>query len=278
MLILTLMLVTQTGDTLKVRQIPRPPPPDARIDTLTLGAPTVRIPTGQGTASVWLVRAADTLFIAASIPDTTPYWGDDFVVSLDTRGDAASSPQHDDFQLDFRRVLDSSVVYRGRDGRWQPPRGDPDWRLGAERSGGGWEVSSHGDARGWSVLIRLDPAWLEGEAGRRPRIALRIYDDLPGGWFAWPPARRSGLGATVEDSPAFWGAVTSTVSPLRLPLCKEWDALEPKAGRNHHLSPCASGTWATSSGMAARSVMQQRHLSNRLIPRPFKQNPVQPRE
>jgi hypothetical protein len=190
-----------------VREIPRPPPPDAGIDTLALGAPGIRMQTGQGTALIWLVRAADTLFIAASIPDSTPYWGDDFVVSLDTRGDGAPSPQHDDFQLYFRRVLDSSVVYRGRDGRWQPPRGDPDWRVGAERSGGGWEVSGRNEAQGWSVLIRLDPAWLEGEAGRRPRIAFRIYDDAPGGWFAWPAPRNRGPATTVEQSPATWSVL-----------------------------------------------------------------------
>jgi hypothetical protein len=203
-LLLSLMLVAQTGDTLKVREIPRPPPPDARIDTLTLGPPSLRIGTGQGTGLVWVLRAADTLFIAASIPDSTPYWGDDFVVSLDTRGDGAPSPQHDDFQLDFRRVLDSSVVYRGRDGRWQPPRGDPDWRLGAERSGGGWEVSGRNEARGWSVLIRLDPARTAGEGGQRPRIAFRIYDDAPGGWFTWPAALKAGSATTVESIPALW--------------------------------------------------------------------------
>lgn len=210
MLLLSLILVAQTGDTLKVREIPRPPPRDARIDSLALGAPSVRIQTGQGTALVWLLRAYDTLFIAASIPDSTPYWGDDFVVSLDTRGDAAPSPQHDDFQLDFRRELDSSVVYRGRNGQWEPPRGDPDWRLGAERSGGGWEVSGRSDARGWSVLIRLDPAWLEGEAGRRPRIAFRIYDNAPGGWFAWPVSPWAASPTMVERTPALW-------APLRRP-------------------------------------------------------------
>jgi hypothetical protein len=174
------------------------------MDKVALGQPTVRIPTGQGTALVWVVRAADTLFIAASIPDSTPYWGDDFVVSLDTNGDAAASPQHDDFQLYFRRMLDSSVVYRGRDSRWQPPRGDPDWRLGSERSGGGWEVSGRNQPNGWSVLIRMDPAWLEGAGSRRPRIAFRIYDDAPGGWFAWPKATGNTPAKMVEQSPANW--------------------------------------------------------------------------
>lgn len=159
MLLLLFLLATQAGDTVTIRAIPHPPRPDTRIESAVLGEPSIRIPTGQGSALVWLLRAADTVFIAASIPDSTPYWGDDFVVSLDTRGDGAPSPQHDDFQLDFRRVLDSSVVYRGRNGRWEPPRGDPDWRLGAERSGGGWEVSGRNDASGWSALIRLDPAW-----------------------------------------------------------------------------------------------------------------------
>jgi hypothetical protein len=197
------LLTMQTGDTLKIRSVPHPPPPDIKIDSAVLGKPSVRIRTGQGTALVWLLHAADTVFIAASILDSTPYWGDDFVVSLDTRGDGAPSPQHDDFQLDFRRVLDSSVVYRGRSGRWEPPRGDPDWRLGTERSGGGWEVSGDNEAKGWSVLVRLDPAWLEGENGGLPRIAFRIYDDAPSGWFAWPLPR--GTAPTmVERTPALW--------------------------------------------------------------------------
>lgn len=204
MLTLLFLLATQASDTARVRAIPHPPLPDTRIDTVALGEPRLRIRTGQGTALVWLLRAADTLFIAASIPDSTPYWGDDFVLSLDTQGDGAPSPQHDDFQLDFRRVLDSSVVYRGRNGRWEPPRNDPDWRLGADRSGGGWEVSGHNDGRGWSVLVRLDPAWFADEDGRRPRIALRIYDDAPGGWFTWPLPRGGTPPTMVERTPALW--------------------------------------------------------------------------
>jgi len=167
----------------------------------------VRIRTGQGVALVWLVRAADTTFVAARIPDSTPYWGDDFVVSFDTRGDAAPTPQHDDFQLYFRRVLDSSVVFRGRKGRWEPPRGDPDWRLGSDRSGGGWEVTGTGDERGWSLLLRLEPAWFVGEADRRTRVAFRIYDDAPGGWFSWPLPPVGLPGTIVEGAPALWSPV-----------------------------------------------------------------------
>jgi hypothetical protein len=160
--------------------------------------------THQGTALVWLLRAADTFFVAASIPDSSPYWGDDFVVSIDTQGDGAPTPQHDDFQLYFQRTLDSSVVFRGRNGRWEPPRDDPDWRLGKDRSGGGWEVSAREGARGWNILVRLNPAWFAGESGRPPRIAFRIYDDSPSGWFSWPGPPHGAPVTLVERTPALW--------------------------------------------------------------------------
>ncbi len=207
MLPLLFLLTGQMGDTLTIRPIPRPPSPDTPIDSARLGSPQVRLRTRQGTALVWLLRSADTVFIAASIPDSTPYWGDDFVLSLDTRGDAAASPQHDDFQWHLRRVLDSSVVFRGRNGRWEPPRNDPYWRLGTEREGGGWEVGGRDSSAGWSLLLRLDSAWVYGEDGRRPRIAFRIYDDAPGGWFAWPSPQTGAPPTTVEQSPALWSMV-----------------------------------------------------------------------
>ena len=202
MLLLALQLALP--DTLRIREIDQPLPVAAIIDSVSLGSPQVRIQTGQATALVWLLRARDTVFVAASIPDSTAYWGDDFVISFDTSGDAAESPQHDDFQLYFRRVIDSSVVYRGRNGRWQPPRDDPDWRLGAERSGGGWTVSAREQRSRWSLLVRLDPAWFRG-GGRRPaRVAFRVYDDSPGGWYAWPPPHRPVEAKTVENSPTLW--------------------------------------------------------------------------
>jgi hypothetical protein len=207
MLLLLWILQVPSQDTLKIGSIDHPPSPREPIDSAHLGPPQVRLRTGQGTALIWLLRAGDTVFIAATIPDTTPYWGDDFVLGLDIRGDGAPSPQHDDFQWDFRRVLDSSVVFRGRNGRWQPPRNDPDWRLGGERGGGGWEVTSRNGRAGWSLLLRLDPAWFAGEAGRLPRMAFRIYDDAPSGRFAWPLPRGTAPPTTVEQAPEHWAPV-----------------------------------------------------------------------
>jgi len=197
-------LQVASTDTIVIRTLDRAPLPGEVGDSHFYGRPQVRIPTRQGTALVWLVRSMDTVFVAASIPDSTVYWGDDFVLSLDTRGDAAASPQHDDFQFYFRRVLDSSVVFRGRDGRWEPPRDDPDWRLGSDRAGGGWEVSERDDAYGWSLLLRLDPAWLQGAEGRLPRFALRIYDNDPQGWFAWPLPPGTPQPSSVEQTPELW--------------------------------------------------------------------------
>jgi hypothetical protein len=203
-LLLLLVVQGRSPDTLRIRDHQRSPQPGRNLDSLRYGPPQVRLRTGQGSALIWLMRVTDTVFIAANIPDTTPYWGDDFVVSLDANGDAASSPQHDDFQFYFRRALDSSVVFRGRNGRWEPPRDDPDWRLGPGRAGGGWEVSSTDEGGGWGVLLRLDPAWLTGERNRAPRIAFRIYDDSPGGWFSWPSPGPGAPATVVERTPALW--------------------------------------------------------------------------
>jgi hypothetical protein len=202
-----LAIQTPAADTLAIRDIERPPPAGEVLSSSRYGSAQVQIRTRQSLALVWLLRAADTVFVAARIPDSTRYWGDDFVVSLDTGGDGASAPQHDDFQLYFRRELDSSVVFRGRNGRWEPPRDDPDWRLGRDRSGGGWEVSGTTDARGWTLLIRLDPAWFAGKPGRLPRVGFRIYDDSPAGWFAWPVPAGTAPASSVEQRPALWAPI-----------------------------------------------------------------------
>lgn len=201
------LLQSAAPDTISIPSIGQPPAPGTLIDSAHLGPPRLHLQTRQGVAPIWLFRAADTFFVAATIPDSTWYWGDDFVLSLDTRGDGGDQPRHDDFQLYLRRSLDSSVVYRGRLGRWEPPKGDPDWRLGTERAGGGWEVSARDGAKGWSLLLRLDPVWLEGAEGRLPRLAVRIYDNDPQGWFAWPQPPGTPQASSVERIPDLWAVV-----------------------------------------------------------------------
>jgi hypothetical protein len=205
--LLFLLVQAISLDTIRIRDTQSSPPPGRLLDTVQYGSSQIRLRTGQGTARIWLLRARDTVFLAAIIPDTTRYWGDDFVVSLHTDGQAAPLPQHEDFQLYFRRMLDSSVVFRGRNGRWEPPRDDPDWRLGPARAGGGWEISSVDDAGSWGVLLRLDPAWLAADGNSAPRIAFRIYDDKPGGWFSWPSPAAGEPATVIERSPARWARV-----------------------------------------------------------------------
>ncbi len=205
-ILVTLALQAAPRDTVPVRLV-ESAPADAGSSAAALGEPALRVGTGQGAASIWLLRTRDSAFIVARIPDSTYYWGDDLVISLDVSGDRGPVPGHDDFQWYFRRSLDSSVVYRGRGGRWEAPRGDPDWRLGPSREGGGWTAGSRSEAAGWSLTLRLDGAWLDGEAGRRPGIAFRIYDDSPGGWFAWPPPVDGRQPSSVEKVPDRWGVV-----------------------------------------------------------------------
>jgi hypothetical protein len=210
-ILLVVALQVAPRDTVAVRLV-ESVPADAGSSAKALGEPSLRISTGQGAASIWLLRTRDSAFVLARIPDSTHYWGDDLVISLDVSGDRGTVPGHDDFQWYFRRALDSSVVYRGRGSRWEAPRGDPDWRLGASREGGGWTVGSRSDSAGWWLVLRLDGAWLQGEAGRRPGIAFRVYDDSPSGWFAWPAPAGGRQPAGVEGVPDLWGVV-GLVSP-----------------------------------------------------------------
>ena len=191
-------------DTLHFRAVARPPSADGRIDSLAWGTPQVRIPTAQGLASIWLLRAADTVFVAAWIPDASPSWSDALTVCFDVSGDRGAAPAHDDFRWSLQRALDSSVVYRGRAGRWEAPRDDPDWRVGAVHSGGGWEAGGTDGAQGWTVVLRLDPAWLAGREGRRPAIGFTVHDDDPSRWYGWPAVTTSAGATLLERTPALW--------------------------------------------------------------------------
>jgi hypothetical protein len=204
-LLALLCCAAQPAETLEARPVPRlPPPADAAT---ALGEPTLLV--GDGRARVWLVRLADTVAVYAAVRDGSVSAQDELVVSLDQAGDAAATPQHDDFQWRLRRMLDSSVVSRGRGGQWAAPRDDPDWRLGAERSGGGWEVAAAEVLGGWCVVLRLHAAFVAGESGRLPGVAFRVYDGEPGGWYAWPRERVGAHPTEVERAPSRWAPLRS---------------------------------------------------------------------
>lgn len=205
MLLLAAILLS---DTLRILPAAAPITFDGRASVAEYGDPSLEIPRPGGKARIWLRRAGDRIIIAALIPDTSWSWSDDFVISLDTRGDRAATPQHDDFQWDFRRVLDSSVIQRGEGGTWRMPRFDPDWRLGAAREGGGWEVRSDDSAAGWSIEIQLDPAYFAEAGDRLPGIAFRIFDNHPQGWFTWPAPTGLPQPVQVERRPVRWMPVS----------------------------------------------------------------------
>lgn len=141
----------------------------------------------------------DSMFVLATMPDTSFYWGDDFVVSLDVDGSGGKSPGDGDRQWYVRRDPDSSVVSTASGGRWAPPGFEPP-KLGAARSGDGWAVSTSSDSASWSVHLRIARALL----GKKPRIAFRTYDDAPQGWWSWPAPREGERATLVERTPDRW--------------------------------------------------------------------------
>lgn len=207
-MLLSLLLQAVVAESITMRALEHAPILDGRVSTAEYGAPARTFSGGQGEVRVWLVRAGPSVYIAAEIPDSTFYWGDDLVISLDPMGDRTPGPGHDDTQWYLRRQLDSSVVYRGRHGRWAFPNDDPDWRLGTERSGAGWEVRSVSTATGWSLELRLDGDWFAHSAPRHAAIAFRQYDDAPHGWYVWPVSSAAAAQPRqVERRPEWWADI-----------------------------------------------------------------------
>lgn len=196
----------QGGDTLSIGRGAAAAVLDGRAGSAEYGAPDLRLPTGRGTALVWLRQRGSSVVIAARIADTTRGWRDGLTVSLDPRGARDPGPDHGAIEWDLRRAADSSVVYRGRGGRWMPPGDDPDWRLGATRRGEGWALWTADDATGWSLELELDADWLAGDAGRLPTLAITVFDDSPMRWVSWP-APAGVRPQSVERLPRLWGIV-----------------------------------------------------------------------
>jgi hypothetical protein len=205
--ILAIIAAVATADTVRITQAERPPVFDGQADSAEYGRPTVTISRPAGRVQLWLRSYQDRVYLAARMPDSTFYWGDDLVISLDTRGDRAPGPQHDDFQWYLRRTLDSSQVLRGEAGKWRTPGDDPDWRLGKVRETGGWEILSSDGPLGWSLELRLDPGYFAEAGSNHPGIAFRVYDDSPNGWHIWPTPSGIRQPTEVERRPELWADV-----------------------------------------------------------------------
>jgi len=165
--------------------------------------------THERTVRVWLGQRKDFLYIAAELPDSSYYWGDDFVVSFDPDGSAGGAPGDGDRQWYLRRDLDSSVVATAVAGRWTIPGHEPP-PLGKKRHGDGWDVASTSSADSWTVELRIRSPRL----GPMPRIAFRTYDDSPQGWWSWPVPPDSLRTTVVERMPNLW---VPLVGPGRKP-------------------------------------------------------------
>ena len=198
----------QSPDTLNVGQLAAAPTLDGTVGEREYGAPNVKLPTGAGIARIWVKRHASYVYIAAEFPDSTHYWGDDFVVSLDPAGDGGGTPGLGDRQWYLRRTLDSSIVTTVNEaGRWYSSGNQPAM-LGPTRHGPDWDVASGSTRQKWSVELRIRSTAIKPDRAV-PRIAFRTYNDEPTGWWSWP-APPSGIPAQrVERSPDLW-------APMRL--------------------------------------------------------------
>lgn len=206
------------GDTTRVveaRLLARAPALDGHVSEDEYGAPTIVLPTGAGEAKLWITRSGESVYVAAVLPDSTFYWGDDLVVSLDPAGDAGAAPGAGDRQWYLRRSMDSSAVLTAPGtGRWHAPDRSPPM-LGGVRAGADWQVASRSEAARWTVELRVDAAAFglpaaegAGPSSRpAPRLALRTYNDAPHGWWSWPAPPAGVPAVRVERNPGLWAEV-----------------------------------------------------------------------
>jgi hypothetical protein len=198
----------RSSDTLAVARLAAAPVVDGRVGQREYGTPTLDFATAAGDVRVWLGRQGDFIYLAAILPDSTFYWGDDFVISLDPDGSGGSSPGEGDRQWYVRRVLDSSVVAVANQGSWFPPSHQPAV-LGSTHHYPDWDVAVTSSATEWTVELRVRAAVLRPGLAA-PRIAFRTYNDQPAGWWSWPAPPPGVPAQRVEQSPDLW-------APMRLP-------------------------------------------------------------
>ena len=187
------------ADTLDVARLPLAPTIDGRVNEREYGLPALHVVTGAGEVRVWVARHGDFIYLAATIPDSTFYWGDDFVASLNPNGAGGTGPGDGDRQWYLRRVLDSSVVAIAENGRWYSPGHEPPM-LGSTRHHPDWDVASTSSRSGWTVELRIREAVVKSGPGA-PRLAVRTYNDRPRGWWSWPEATAAVSAQRVERTP-----------------------------------------------------------------------------
>ena len=196
------------ADTVAAVSVSQAPVLDGRVTAREYGMPTLQFATASGEVRVWLVRHEGFLYLAAVIPDSSFYWGDDFVVSLAPSGHSDATLSVGDRQWYLRRTLDSSVVRlvtSAAAGGWSMPGHEPPM-LGTTRHGADWDVASTSTPTGWAIELRIR------EAASRPsvilpRLALRTYNDEPQGWWSWPKAPSDMPPQRVERTPSLWVSI-----------------------------------------------------------------------
>ncbi|MEO7456191.1 MAG: hypothetical protein ABIY52_08005 [Gemmatimonadaceae bacterium] len=203
------LLVAQGPAPVSVTALAKAPVMDGHVAKGEYGPATLKFTTRQGEASVWMRRHGGFVYIAATLPDTSMYWGDDFVISMDLDGNAGSAPDVGDRQFYLRRALDSSVVFvvdAPARGHWLVPGQMPPL-LRATRHTADWDVAGSSSPSEWSVELRVKESLFSKKA--QPRIAFRTYNDKPKGWTSLPKASVDSMTIKVERNPSLW-------IPLRL--------------------------------------------------------------
>lgn len=201
-------LGVRSADTLRVSHLVDAPALDGHVSEREHGRAALELETAAGRVRVWVGQHDDFVYIAADLPDSTFYWGDDFVVSLDPTGRGGANPTPGSRQWYLRRVLDSSRVAAADAGRWSSPGREP-LALGPTRHHTDWDVASSSSPTGWMVELRIRVVLLTvGPAA--PRLAFRTYNDQPAGWWSWPGPPADVPPQRVEHTPDLW-------IPVRLP-------------------------------------------------------------
>lgn len=197
-----------SADTLRVARLADAPTLDGQVSEQEHGPVAFELETASGRVRVWIGQHTDFVYVAADIPDSTFYWGDDFVVSLDPTGRGGANPTTGSRQWYLRRVLDSSFTATAEAGRWFSPGHDPAV-LGTTRHHADWDVASRSSPTGWMVELRIRIAGVK-VGPNAPRLAFRTYNDRPVGWWSWPSPPPGVPPQCVERMPDLW-------IPLRLP-------------------------------------------------------------